>query len=408
VRGLIRGRAVAGGMAAAASLALLFAGGAPAGAAGIPEPAPDVPAPVISAPAELATGVPIPVTGTNALDGARITLERRAADGWTVVKSTRASAKGRFRFTYAPGVAAPSYRLRAVAQDAVGVSVTVKVRDVTFSAVGDVNLGDVPGQQIARHGVNWPWASVGAALRGADVAMANLECAISRRGAPVQKQYRFRGAPASLRAAAKVGGIDVMNLANNHIGDYGNLALRDSIGYVREYGMTPAGAGYDLNGALTPGVVTRLGLRIAVVGLNNILPYEFAASSSRAGLAWADRANVVRAVKAARKKADVVIATFHWGIELQRTENAEQRALAQVAFDAGADAVIGGHPHVLQPMRAVGAHRFVAYSLGNFVFGAASAGTTSTGILTLRLSSRGVEGHSFRRATISGGRPILR
>lgn len=238
--------------------------------------------------------------------------------------------------------------------------------------------------------------------------MANLECAVSVRGAPVAKQYRFRGRPSSLQTAARVAGLDVVNLANNHVGDYGTLALRDTIANARRYGLAVSGAGYTLGAALAPGIVTRLGLRIAVVGFSNILPYEFAATAGRPGVAWATRAHVLQAVRAAKRRADVVVATFHWGIEKDRVENADQRALAQAAFDAGAAAVIGAHPHVLQPMRPAGARRFVAYSLGNFVFGAASAATTSTGILTLSLSARGVEGHRFRPARIVAGRPILR
>ena len=71
----------------------------------------------------------------------------------------------------------------------------------------------------------------------------------------------------------------------------------------------------------------------------------------------------------------MVVATFHWGVERATAEDARQRAFAQVALDAGADAVIGAHPHVLQPIRRAGARRLVAYSLGNFVFGASSPAT---------------------------------
>jgi hypothetical protein len=359
------------------------------------------------APKALATGVPIPVSGDGATPGARLVLERRSGTRWLAAKRFTARSNGRFDVTYATRVVAPRFALRVREGDAASPTVRTEVRDVTFAAVGDVNLGDVPGAQIARYGTAWPWASVGPVLRAADVAMANVECAVSTRGAPVQKQFRFRGTPAALAATAKVGGIDVANLANNHVGDYGTLALRDTIANARRSGMGVSGAGYTLGAALQPAVVERLGLRIAVVGFSNILPYEFAASATKPGVAWATPEHVRAAVRAAREKADVVVATFHWGIEKDRVENGDQRALAQVAFDAGATAVIGAHPHVLQPMRRVGAHRFVAYSLGNFVFGAGSPGTTSTGILTLSLSARGVEGSTFRRARIVAGRPIL-
>jgi poly-gamma-glutamate capsule biosynthesis protein CapA/YwtB (metallophosphatase superfamily) len=102
-----------------------------------------------------------------------------------------------------------------------------------------------------------------------------------------------------------------------------------------------------------------------------------------------------------------VIATFHWGVERSHVEDGRQRAFAAAALGAGATAVIGAHPHVLQPIRPARPRRLVAYSLGNFVFGAASPGTTRTGILRLRLSARGVEGHRLAPAVIEGTRPRL-
>jgi poly-gamma-glutamate synthesis protein (capsule biosynthesis protein) len=102
-----------------------------------------------------------------------------------------------------------------------------------------------------------------------------------------------------------------------------------------------------------------------------------------------------------------VIATFHWGVERSTTEDARQRAFAQTALRAGAHAVIGAHPHVLQPIRRAGPRRLVAYSLGNFVFGASSEATARTGILRLKLSAKGVEGYRLAPAVIEAARPRL-
>lgn len=102
----------------------------------------------------------------------------------------------------------------------------------------------------------------------------------------------------------------------------------------------------------------------------------------------------------------MVVATFHWGVERSTRPNARQRAIARAALAGGADAVIGAHPHVLQPIQRSG-RRVVAYSLGNFVWPAGSRSTSSTGILRLRLSTRGVERGRFKRAYISNTRPAL-
>jgi poly-gamma-glutamate capsule biosynthesis protein CapA/YwtB (metallophosphatase superfamily) len=153
-------------------------------------------------------------------------------------------------------------------------------------------------------------------------------------------------------------------------------------------------------------VIERLGLRVAFVGFSNILPVSFFAAPGRPGTQAATIGAIRRGVRRARRRADVVIATFHWGVERALREDARQRAFASAALGAGATAVIGAHPHVLQPIRRIG-HRIVAYSLGNFVFAAASPSTTRTGILRLRLSARGVEGSRLAPAVIEGTRPRL-
>jgi poly-gamma-glutamate synthesis protein (capsule biosynthesis protein) len=259
---------------------------------------------------------------------------------------------------------------------------------------------------MRRRGLRFPWTGVARELRSADVAFGNLECAVSTRGRPVPKQFNFRGRPAALRVAARYAGFDVLNLANNHVGDYGRGALLDTARYVRRFGMVGVGAGRDLAAARRPRVVERLGLRIAFVGFSDILPASFAAGPGRPGTVFATHARISEDVRRARRDADVVVATFHWGVERARRPDGRQRAFARTALLAGADAVIGAHPHVLQPIERRG-RTVVAYSLGNFVFGAASPGTTRTGILKLRLSARGVEGVRFLRARISATRPEL-
>lgn len=281
------------------------------------------------------------------------------------------------------------------------------LRALRLDSVGDVNLGDLPGAQISRFGPAWPWASVGPVLRRADIAFANLECAISLRGRPWAKTYTFRGLPSSMKAAHEVGGLDVVNLANNHAVDFGRDALLDGLRTARSIGLDTVGAGANTAQAYRPLIIERLGLRVAFVGFSQILPFEFRAQPRTPGTAWAFPERVRAGVRAARKHADIVIATFHWGVERATTENAQQRALAHIALDNGATAVIGAHPHVQQPIRRVGKRRLVAYSLGNFVFGAHSAGTSRARILSLDLAGDGVRRFRTRAARIKGGRPIL-
>lgn len=359
--------------------------------------------------AVVAPGGRIELAGDGAPSGAELVLEiRRRPEAWSPVAEGHADDDGRFlvagRVAAAPG--RTSVRVRAIGGGA-SIPAAVTVRPLRLASVGDINLGDVPGAAIEAEGPAYPWKSAGRALRRADIAFGNLESAVSERGTPFPKQFNFRGTPAALAGLRRHSGIDVLNLANNHVGDYGPTALLDTVRAVERLGMLAVGAGGGPARAGRPQVVERLGLRVGFVGFSNILPLEFAAEPGRPGVAWATPESVAEAVRAARRRADVVVATFHWGIEKMPYETADQAELAQVAADAGAQLVIGAHPHVLQPIRRAGA-AVVAYSLGNFVFGAHSSDTAATGVLVTDLSADGVTSARWRAGTIDGGRPLLK
>lgn len=401
---------VRGGGAAAVIAAMLWSTSAAAAQEPVPPPAPDAPDPVVrdaklDVPKVVAPGgrVVVRVRGMQR----PVRIEERRAGRW-VRRGEPIVRIGQPTTFRAPG---STGQLRVRATDAVGRitrSRRITVRALRLAAVGDINLGNGPGVMIDRFGPAYPWMSVGPRLRAADIAFGNLECAISLRGTAQDKQFTFRGRPSALQAAATTGGLDVVNLANNHSGDFGRLALLDTLRYVRRFGMVAVGAGATETQAYRPVVVERLGLRVAFVGFGNILPFEFRAAGRTPGSAWAFPGRVRDSVRAARRVADVVIATFHWGIERDRSEAPDQRALARAAIDAGATAVIGAHPHVLQPVRRPGSGTLIAYSLGNFVFSAASPGTQNTGILELDLTARGITSDRFLPATIRASRPILR
>nr|MBA2536520.1 CapA family protein [Actinomycetota bacterium] len=235
-----------------------------------------------------------------------------------------------------------------------------------------------------------------------DIATANLEGAVSTRGTPVPgKEFTFRGPPSALRAAARFAGLDVVTLANNHTLDYGRVAFRDTIAYAREYGLATVGGGSDLARARRPAILTHGGLRVALLGYSDVRPLGFDAGPSRSGAAPAFPEYIAPDVRAAARRADVTVVWFHWGQERHFRPNARQRSLTRVSFRAGATVVLGAHPHVLQPIEHTG-NRLVAWSLGNFVFGANTPGTERTGILRIRLGASGVLRWGLRRARIAG------
>jgi poly-gamma-glutamate capsule biosynthesis protein CapA/YwtB (metallophosphatase superfamily) len=281
---------------------------------------------------------------------------------------------------------------------------SLRVRALRVAAVGDVNLGDRVARAIRTYGTRYPWLSVAPPLRGADIAVANLECAVSTRGSPLPgKQYTFRGSPSSLRAMARYAGVDVVTVANNHALDYGRLAFADTLSYAHQYGLKTTGGGRNLEVARRPAIFRRGGLRVAFLGYSDIRPLGFDAGATWSGTAPAFASYISADVRRARNRgADVVLVYFHWGIERTFTPTSQQRYLARVAFDAGATVVVGAHPHVLQPIDQPRRGRLVAWSLGNFVFGADTASTQRTGILRIRLGRAGVLGDRLRRARIGG------
>ncbi len=301
---------------------------------------------------------------------------------------------------------APEPGRHAVAVESGGRRVrvgTLRVRPVVLAAAGDVTFG----AGTTERGTVFPWTGVGSTLRDADIATANLEGAISSRGVAVAgKQYTFRGPPEAARAAGRAGGIDVLTLANNHTVDFGREALLDTIAHVRAAGIASVGAGRSPEEARRPAVLERGGLRIAFLGYSQVPPETFFAAESRPGTAPAGEAQIAADVRAARRRAELVVVWFHWGLELQPEPTSTQRRLAGVALNAGASVVLGAHPHVLGAVTEPAPRRLVAWTLGNFVFPAVRAETVRTAILTVRLDARGVRGWDLHAARIEGFRPV--
>ena len=282
-----------------------------------------------------------------------------------------------------------------------------RFRPVTLAAVGDINLGDGVAAVMNQRGFRFPWSGVAPTLRRADIAFGNLECAVSTRGYPQPKLYTFRGRPGALRATRRYAGMDVLNLANNHVKDFGTTAMLDTLSYLRRFRLVGVGAGRNLGaGGGAPRCAERWASRSPSSASPTSCPPGFAAGPTTPGTTTADPSLITNAVRQARRRAHVVVATFHWGIERDTQPSGRQRYLAGVARAAGAQAVIGAHPHVLQPVER-GRRTVTAYSLGNFVWSAGSSASASTGILRLKLSARGVEGARLQRAVIENTRPRL-
>ena len=234
---------------------------------------------------------------------------------------------------------------------------------VRIAFVGDVMLDGGPGHIVTNGGD--PFANVASALRDADLTIANLECAIVKKGVSLDKEFTFRGPESALPLLKKY--FSAVSLANNHSGDWGKEGFATELELLRETNLPWFGGGINVKGARKPLVLTAGGKRVAFLGYNEFPPRAFAAGPTTPGTAWLVEKDAVSDIKAARKQADLVILFLHWGDDLVPAATPEQQTLAHHLIDAGADAVLGGHAHLTQAVEWY-QDRPIVYSLGNFVF----------------------------------------
>ncbi|MFA1541553.1 CapA family protein [Actinomadura monticuli] len=247
-------------------------------------------------------------------------------------------------------------------------------------------------------------------LRAADLAMVNLETAVTTGGTPAPgKQFTFR-APATALKALKAAGVDVASMANNHGMDYMEGGLRDSLAAARKTGFPVVGIGKNADAAFKPYRVTVKGNKLAIVGATQVLDdnliQAWTATDAKGGLASAkDVPRMVQAVKEARKGSDVVIVHLHWGAELQPCPLPRQKELAQQLVEAGADIIVGGHAHI--PLGGGYMNdAYVHYGMGNFVFYSANGQTAKSGVLFLKVQNGKVVKDKWNPALITGGLPV--
>lgn len=266
---------------------------------------------------------------------------------------------------------------------------------VTVLAGGDILLDRGVGQQIALHGNRYPFALVEPITEPADIVFANLECPVSANGVKTIKRFSFRAKPATVGALVD-GHVTIVSQANNHAMDCNRAGLMETLGYLKQHGILWCGAGKDGVDAAKPTIVTVHGIRIAFVGFCEFLPEGIAPLDDAPTMQFATEENVRNSVTAARKVADVVVASFHWGIEYRVTPTDFQTHLAHVAAECGADLVLGHHPHVLEgieivPHPGTGRRTLIIYSLGSFVFDPLPGRPANTALLECRISKLGVE-----------------
>lgn len=244
--------------------------------------------------------------------------------------------------------------------------------DVVLSNHVEMQVGDKFDYVFER------WNEIGAS----DIFMVNLEHPVTQATKKVEKEYNFKMHPKYLRTL-QLGRVTVVNAANNHIADYDVVGINETMKSLDSVGIRYVGIGKNLEEARRPVIIEKGGKKIGFLGYHG--GGKFAATRSHTGLAPRYEPYIIEDVKQLRPHVDYVVVNFHWGTELAEQPDHGQIALAHHVIDAGADLIVGHHPHVLQGVETYKG-KTIVYSLGNFVFGGNIRDSYPTAVLKVTLS----------------------
>lgn len=241
---------------------------------------------------------------------------------------------------------------------------------VTLVAVGDILMHtDVKQAAVHQGGFEHLWEDVTPLFQTADIVFGNLETPIAPIIGEPGKPYLFN-APADLPDALRRSGFQVLATANNHAYDQGARGLLETQSRLEVAGLLSIGSGRDEALAAAPRYLERQGIRFAFLAWTDLLNQALNVEGRGPWVNRLEESRAIEAVREARRQSDVVVVSLHWGNEDQHSPTARQREVAAKLLEAGADLIIGHHPHVLQPLErleAGGRSVAVAYSLGNFI-----------------------------------------
>jgi len=258
--------------------------------------------------------------------------------------------------------------------------------------VGDIMLDRGVEYMVEKYGegdYQFPFLKTADYFQKADILFGNLESVISDKGSRVGSIYSFRAEPKAIEGLV-LAGFDILSVANNHIFDYGRLAMEDSFGRLKEAGIEYIGGGFTQQEACSPLLKEIRNTTIAFLAYNDLGSEYWAAAQNRSGICWLGE-KIGEEIEKAKEVSDLVVVSLHFGDEYQLEPNSEQRHFSQLAIDSGADLVIGHHPHVVQPLEKY-RNGQIAYSLGNFVFDQGFSPETREGMsLEVLIKGGGIE-----------------
>jgi gamma-polyglutamate biosynthesis protein CapA len=232
--------------------------------------------------------------------------------------------------------------------------------EIKLLFVGDVMMTRYVEKRIKKLNKEYiyPFEKILNYLKTFDYVIVNLEGPISDKGVKVGSKYSFRMKPDVAEALSKAN-INIVNLANNHIFDYGKVAFEDTLKNLEKNNIKYFGNSYE------PLIIEKEGIKVGFLGFSDFLKH-LEVRENKIGIATIND-NISEIINKAKEKVDILIVSFHWGEEYKKIANERQRKIAKIAIDSGADLVIGHHPHIIQNIEKY-KDKFIFYSLGNFIF----------------------------------------
>lgn len=223
----------------------------------------------------------------------------------------------------------------------------------TIIATGDV----IPARSVnfktsVLKDFKWPYLKTAEELKNADITLINLESPLIGNCPLTNEGMIFCGDAGNIEGLTYAG-VDIVNLANNHMANFGPKGIESSIDLLKKSVIAKTGIGQ-------PEILDIRGIKFAFLGYNDI-------SKPQAGIANADEEKIKSDISDVKAISDVVIVSFHWGTEYKEKPEERQKFLGHLAIDAGADLIIGNHPHWIQPVE-IYKGKLIAYAHGNFIF----------------------------------------
>lgn len=240
---------------------------------------------------------------------------------------------------------------------------------LSLLAGGDVMLGGRTRKAIAEYGLDYPFEAVRPLLQRSAIGLANLEGPLAQHARKEDRNFSYRVHPRCARILKRAG-VNVVNLANNHLLDCGPEGVLETLEALEAAEVQAIGAGPNPAAAHVPAILEAGAYRVGLLGY--YWNRRTAATPMRPGSAMDSPPELASDIEALRPRVDRIVVTFHWGLPYEPVPFPDDRAKARFAIDCGADVVIGHHPHVIQPME-IHRGRPIAYSLGNFAFGSANS-----------------------------------